>query len=304
MKVLCSIEESLYRPEAVRWRERMKLLKPLGEVVVVLPCSMKKPYSFSRSHKIFMRATRGFQELILTSPFGICPREMENTYPISSYDVSTTGTWTCEEISAVGEVLSYYVGELDVVAHVDGGYRTVCEEHLENCIFTGTGDRLTSNESMKRLKSRLKDYNRLDHRDRMLHRLRSIAVYQFGEAGHYLIPEECRVTGRYHKKVLSSDGNEICTLMMDRGLYSLGLEGGSIIASGNSKWVNIDFKLETNTLFAPGVVDADRSIVPGDEVVIIRDEEVLGVGKAVLNGEEMVKASRGVAVKIRRRKRF
>ena len=27
MKVICSSEESLYRPEAVRWRQRMEIMK-------------------------------------------------------------------------------------------------------------------------------------------------------------------------------------------------------------------------------------------------------------------------------------
>src|SRR5664280_3068373 len=94
MKIPCIIDESLYRPEAVRWRERMSLLQPLGDVVVVLPCSMRKPYSSSKSHTIFMRATKNIQEAILTSPFGVCPREMERTYPIQSYDTSTTGDWS------------------------------------------------------------------------------------------------------------------------------------------------------------------------------------------------------------------
>ena len=43
MKVICSSDESLYRPEVVRWRERMSMMSPLGDVVVALPCSMKKP---------------------------------------------------------------------------------------------------------------------------------------------------------------------------------------------------------------------------------------------------------------------
>ena len=55
MKVICSSEESLYRPEAVRWRQRMELMKPLGDTVVLLPCSMKKPYSNSKSHQKFRK---------------------------------------------------------------------------------------------------------------------------------------------------------------------------------------------------------------------------------------------------------
>lgn len=68
MKVICSSEESLYRPEAVRWRQRMELMKPLGDTVVLLPCSMKKPYSNSKSHQKFRKVSRSFQELIITSP--------------------------------------------------------------------------------------------------------------------------------------------------------------------------------------------------------------------------------------------
>ena len=83
MKVICSSEESLYRPEAVRWRQRMEMMKPLGDTVVLLPCSMKKPYSNSKSHQKFRKITRSFQELIVTSPFGICPRELENTFPLT-----------------------------------------------------------------------------------------------------------------------------------------------------------------------------------------------------------------------------
>ena len=64
MKVICSSDESLYRPEVVRWRDRMAMMAPLGDVVVALPCSMKKPYSNSKSHQKFKRATKGYQEVI------------------------------------------------------------------------------------------------------------------------------------------------------------------------------------------------------------------------------------------------
>jgi len=301
MKVICSIEESLHRPEAVRWRERMRLMRPLGDVVVVLPCSMKKPYSTSRSHRKFTGVTRGFQELILTSPFGICPRELENTYPISSYDVSTIGEWSHEEKKLVGDVLREYVGDLDVIAHVDGGYLEVCMEYLDSFTATSMESRPTSPEALERLKRELKSYEKIPPRERLLHMLRSVAVYQFGPGGERIIPEDCRVTGRYHRKILKSDGTQIGTFMMDRGLISLSPEGGRSLYMLGVKWVEIDFNLESNTLFAPGVSDADTGIIPGDEVVIVHGGEVAGVGRAVLSGDEMVRAERGVAVRVRRR---
>jgi archaeosine synthase len=41
--------------------------------------------------------------------------------------------------------------------------------------------------------------------------------------------------------------------------------------------------------------------VPKDEVVILRKNEVVGVGKAVLSGEEMINATKGIGVRVRHR---
>lgn len=302
MKVLCITEESLFRPEAVRWRKRMNLLEPLGDAMVILPCSMRKPYSSSRSHLIFMKATKGIQEVILTSPFGICPREMEKTYPIQSYDTSTTGEWSHEEIKVVGECLKKYVGEKEVIAHVEGGYKQVCEEYLDNAVYT-SGGKATSKESMDNLKNEVKKHPKIKGRAKTMHMLRSIARYQFNsKKADHLIPDDVKVLGRFDKRVIR-DGKQIATLHFNNGFYSLNLEGGKILQSINIKWVKINFELKTNTLFSPGVTEADPGIIPGDEVVILKDDEVMGVGKAILSGEEMKRASKGVAVKIRHRKK-
>ncbi len=90
---------------------------------------------------------------------------------------------------------------------------------------------------------------------------------------------------------------------MDYGLYTLNLEGGKILLNNNINVIKINFDLQTNTLFSPGVEEADPKIIPNDEVVIVKDDEVVGVGKAVLNGVEMEKSNSGMAVKIRHRKK-
>lgn len=303
MKVLGVTEESLFRNEAVRWRNRMELLEPLGDVIVVVPCSMRKPYSSSPSHRSFMKFTKKFQELILTSPFGICPREMEKTYPIQSYDVSTTGDWSYEEIEIVGKVLKGYVKDKTVIAHLTGGYREVCEEFLQDCIYTVSDNKISSKESLYNLAKELRKQPKIKNRNKKLHRLRSIARYQFNtKKADKLIPDNCQSKGRFNQRILY-DGKTIATLLFDSGLYSLNLEGGELLNQIRVKWVEIDFELKTNTLFAPGVVNADSNIIPKDEVVIVRDGEVVGVGKSVLNGDEMKKAVKGVAVRIRHLKK-
>lgn len=301
MKIPCITEESLFRPEAVRWRERMDLLEPIGDALVILPCSMRKPYSSSRSHMIFMKATKGIQECILTSPFGICPRELEKTYPIQSYDTSTTGDWSFEEIKVVGECLKRYVQEKDLIAHVSAGYRQVCEEYLEDATYTCNDGKTTSRESMENLKNEVKKYPRIKGRAKTLHMLRSIARYQFNtKEADALIHDDVKIRGRFDRRLMVH-GKQIATLHFNNGLYSLNLKGGEVLKDIGVKWVKIGFDLKTNTLFSPGVEDAHEDIIPMDEVVVVKDDELVGVGKAVLSGQEMKRAVRGVAVKIRHR---
>ena len=302
MKVICANEESLYRPEVVRWRNRMKLMKPLGEVVVVLPCSMKKPYSNSKSHQSFKRATKGFQEVIITSPFGICPRELENTFPIQSYDVAVSGNWSYEEIKLSGELLQEYVKDKQVVANVSGGYKEVCEAYLDNCIYTCVDGKPTSHDSIYNLRMELKQYNKNTRRDKILQELRSISKYQFGPKGDLFIKDDVVVKGRYHKQIYYKN-EQIALLNRDYGLFRLNLLGGELLKEANINIVEINFDLKTNTLFAPGVVKADYDIIPNDEVVIVNNDNLVGVGKAVMNGQEMEESDSGVAVKLRHRKK-
>lgn len=302
MKVICANEESLYRPEVVRWRNRMKLMKPLGEVVVVLPCSMKKPYSNSKSHQSFKRATKGFQEVIITSPFGICPRELENTFPIQSYDVAVSGNWSYEEIKLSGELLQEYVKDKQVVANVSGGYQEVCEAYLDNCIYTCVDGKPTSHDSIYNLRMELKQYNKNTRRDKILQELRSISKYQFGPKGDLFIKDDVVVKGRYHKQIYYKN-EQIALLNRDYGLFRLNLLGGELLKEANINIVEINFDLKTNTLFAPGVVKADYDIIPNDEVVIVNNDNLVGVGKAVMNGQEMEESDSGVAVKLRHRKK-
>lgn len=302
MKVICTVDESLYRPEVVRWRERMAMMEPLGDVVVALPCSMKKPYSNSQSHQRFRRATKGYQEVIVTSPFGICPREMENTFPIQSYDVTVSGEWSVDEVRISGELLRDYVGDKPVIANVHGGYEEVCREYLDNCTYVCADGKPTSPESIYHLREELKKYSKVRHRDKVLNEFRSIAKYQFGKAAEAIISDDVVAKGRYHR-TLYSDGKTLALLNRDIGLYTLNLEGGRRLAELGIHVVEIDFDLKTNSVFAPGISNADLSIVPKDEVVVVRNGEVVGVGKAVLTGREMIESESGIGVKIRHRKK-
>lgn len=84
------------------------------------------------------------------------------------------------------------------------------------------------------------------------------------------------------------------------------LEGGRRIgAMSRQKWVSchagiLKYLKEGANLLVPGVLGCDSGILEGDEVWIIdTNGMVIGVGTARMSGEDMAKAEKGHAVKIR-----
>lgn len=147
-----------------------------------------------------------------------------------------------------------------------------------------------------------------------LARLRAIADYQFGRgAGNVLFSPSDKIviskkTGRA-KMVFSNSGDLVVTFRPRDGYLTLGLEGAKRLLREFREFklkVTVDPGVETfickgRDLFAKHVVKADDEIRAGDEVLVLSTSgKLLAIGKAVLNGNEMLDFKRGVAVKIRR----
>ena len=63
----------------------------------------------------------------------------------------------------------------------------------------------------------------------------------------------------------------------------------------------VEFISQGRNVMAKHVLKAGDGIRPGDEVIVLdKKKRVIAVGKALLNGEEMLAFSKGVAVKTRR----
>jgi len=80
---------------------------------------------------------------------------------------------------------------------------------------------------------------------------------------------------------------------------------GAVRLAGGKKWVivdkgAIDFILKGASVLAPGVNDADGSIVEEDEVIILSPQkEVIAAGRARMSAERMLTHEKGMAVKTR-----
>jgi archaeosine synthase len=119
--LIATTKDSLIRPEIRRFQERViqRYEKPpCARILLLLPCSAKKPYSFSKSHKLFRERILNLDnsfvvhEVILTSPLGLVPRELELTYPASTYDTAVTGHWDEDEKKMIRNLLQQYLQKL------------------------------------------------------------------------------------------------------------------------------------------------------------------------------------------------
>ena len=75
-------------------------------VLVLLPCSATKPYRLSQSHQRFSKSInhRGVHEVMVTAPLGLVPRELEDIWPASNYDIPVTGEWDIDELRIIKEM--------------------------------------------------------------------------------------------------------------------------------------------------------------------------------------------------------
>ncbi len=295
--------ESLQRVEVTRFAERVinRYKAPESDVLLLLPCSAKKPYSLSRSHRLFAESIgshrRYLHELILTSPLALVPRELEEAYPAASYDVPVTGHWDREERAWLTGCLQAYLKKnkyARIVAHLDGELEQAVKESGIDATFTGGG---TKGPALDRLSAAVAEacHGAARLPDLRLLRYRAHADYYFGQgAGDLLLQGKIIVKGRE----IQDEKKRSLAATTPSGMIALSLAGAARLEPLGRYIVKIGDFLPKGSLLAPGVVDADEQIRPGDEVIVV-GEKAFGVGKAKMSGWEMKASRRGVAVEIR-----
>ena len=307
--------ESINRVEIRRFAQRVleRYTPPGLDTLVLLPCSAKKPYSISTSHQKFINALgkyrRYVHEVIITSPMGIVPRELELMYPAAHYDTPVTGYWDKEERAWVSGCLRSYLRKnsyKNIVAHVHGAYREICEDVARelgmNFVYTAD-EGVTSRSSLAKLEQEVSVFENAKKRsgeEAKLDLMRAAADYQFGRGSGDLLVTGAIVKAPFPKFQLFS-GKQLATLIPQYGTIALTVEGGLRLADMPNYRVKIGDFLPHSSILAPGVLEADPQICPGDEV-LVEGEKFFGVGRAQMSGWEMRQCGKGIAVELRHSK--
>jgi archaeosine synthase len=307
----CNTTQSLLRPETERFRrmlnERYEPPKH-KRILVLLPCSAKKPYHTSKTHRAFASAIHTgdhdvlVHEVIVTSPLGIVPRELDIFYPASSYDIPVTGEWKCQEREMIRNMLSKLLefGYECVISHL--GDTTDLIREFADLTETCVGDP-TSPVSLKNLEDAVRDaaagMEKCGYHTDRCENVRSVLRFQFGREAADILMEGASVTGKYPYWKIHYGKVQLGMMSEERSMISLTMEGAERLSGMDRNIVEMtDFELK-GSLFAVGVSKADRGIRAGDEVIVRMNDVVKAVGVAAMSGAEMEDLKRGVAVKIR-----
>jgi archaeosine synthase len=335
--------DSYTRPEIIKFRDKVIAhfhFPPRTRWVVLLPCSAHKPYSDSPSHARFLAAMgRGWKEwrrhcseLVITSPIGVVPRQLERCFPAAHYDVPVTGYWDEQELRFSADMLATIVnahiasgGAIDgIVAHVDGGYRAACELAAKNLAipitFTGDFDSATSREGLDALASTMTSIAvKMDDKtggktgsSPQDEDTRVLVDYQLGTrgAGGILFPGYIkmrplqgeavqaidRTTGQPMIVIDGESGHVTFDKLAIERLWRASLADPAI----NLKKVRFcDQKIAGSSVFPGGIDLADEDITVGDDVFIHgRDGRLLAHGTAIVPGRRMKEMRGGPVVAI------
>lgn len=328
-RLLCTDETDFTRPEVSFFRERVRSRytpSPSTQGVIFLPCSAKKPYSTSKSHHRFLRVIKRIlkrkrhviRQIILTSPLGVVPRELEYTYPAGHYDIPVTDHWTIEEKNHIIQDLLHLLSKLDpslpLVGFVTGTDRELLAEACyqeDRAIHLTDPDieLLTSPEGLQHFSSLLREaFSEVIVKQMPPSRLlflRTIADFQFGKGtGLVLLPDHVKITGHVERGLrVKLEGKHLVTFRPEIGLLTLSLAAGERLLNHTANIVVFDGEtIQGSTIFTRGISHANPAIRPSEEVLLVNKEgRLLATGTSYLPGHLLVEMNKGKGIKIRQK---
>ena len=282
---------------------------PVREVMILLPCSARKPYRLSKSHSQFLRAigSTGCHEVMMTSPLGLVPRDLEDVWPAANYDVPVTGDWSGDELEKVRRMLVSLVERT--------GYQRVINHTGLDLSFLGVdvvetrqGQGATQHDALQRLSEAVRDavehfgLRNQKNSYRLLEHYRSIARKTTGNDAWC---DDLVVKGKLPRWRLEKDGVQMAVWSIDRNGFSFSKAAidhldehqalRRIVLKPDVKW--------KGDVFAQHVEWSDPSIRAGDDVRVIQGETCIGLARALAPGWEWSGTPGALAKSHQRKKR-
>jgi len=272
---------TIHRPIVYRVHKRLlERYKPSSKDIIVFP-EGEKPYSsfYSKEIKKILDKNKTLT-IIVDSSLGPVPIELDEMYPFAQSVFPYITDAETEEM--ITEMFDVFVQGKNVICWMG-------EETLKEIETVNVGKR------------------ELD-----VSRVAAVSDMQFGtRASEALLNGKIKIvkskkTGKIRN--IYCDGKHVLSMRASDGLFTLKIDGGRVLHNFfkypklrvvvNSDAVS--FVKEGKSVFAKFVKDCDPDLRPFDECLIVDEQDnLLAVGRTLLNREEMLSFQNGVVVKTR-----
>ena len=302
--------ETALRPEISRFHDRILNRYPYRttDTVIIVPDIGERPFSDTASTIIAEVRKRSPEEAILLffTPMGVIPWELEHVHPAQQCIFPKT---------VDPQTLSLATNRLqDILDMIDFNKIVWFErESPTNQIVSSLENisKITTTSSASETISALEDA-KSENVEWHLRKLRALMIYQWGNnAGDVANIDSLQVvfsrsTGKIRHVTLNND--IIFTVVPTTGLLTPTFKGGEILLrhSIDERFIVTmekdagEFVAKGKSALAKFVKNVSSKLKAGEEVLVVDEEhQLLGTGRALLSGSEMLAFDRGVAVIIR-----
>ena len=292
----CNSHTSLSNPVVSKWVDFMideyQPPKGLDNVLMLLPCSARKPYRMSKSHRKFLDAIghSAFHEVMVTSPLGLVPRDLEETWPASHYDIPVTGEWSLDEIERTSHMLKSLLERNNyhtVINHSSMSFDLPGINYFE----TRVGKSATSREALENLRTTVAEVSKQHvtrnrkHHKILLDNFASIARYKM-ENDLWL--ENVSIRGKPPFWRIELEGKQIALWSNDRRGFSLAKSSIPLISANSSlRQIHLNSQVSwKGDIFSNILESYDAGINSGDDLLVLQNGQPVGLARAVASGWE------------------
>jgi len=274
-------DQTIHRPDVFRIHKRLlERYKAIFNTTIVFPEGIK-PYSISYSDvvkKIFKKNCK--TNILIDSHIGPVPLELDEMYPFAQSIFPDFLDKETEEY--LTKVFDEFTKDKNIICWI--GYETL--------------------NYIKPSKEKCKDFD--------TKKISAISDMQFGKgAGNAFLAGNIRIVkSKKTKKIRNVYLNEkhILSMRAEDGQFTLKLDGAKILHK-YFKYPKLrvvinkdalEFVKDGKSVFSKFVKECDPNLRPFDECLIVNEEdELIAVGRCILNRTEMLSFNYGMAVKTR-----
>ena len=274
--------ESLYRPEIIRHKKRLKRIKSDHMFITTVSNDINRPYSENTN-----MMDSDVLVLIKDDLFGLVPLSIDTVYPLSQCD--NPKLYPYEKIHNNEFIEEFIQNNKDKI--------------MDITTYNYYTNHYTSNANKNKVSS-----------DAI--RINNMIQYQYGfklnnDELQKLIIKRSKKTNRIRNVLIPTDGNNkevLFTLRSNDNLLIPAKEGAKLIHEKlpfPKYRVVIDSEVEEfardgKSVFSKFVINCDKELRPYEEVIIVNEnDELLAYGTTLLNGKELEEFNYGVAVSVR-----